>query len=218
MKTNTITSLNQQPTKEIDYGTVQGVVEDKYIIHSKDDIFNAERAFSCTVVPEKGDQIMYCCDDNQSCHILAIIDRPSSKNTILSFPGDVSIEASSGKLSITGRESIQVASTESVTMVSENMNMVAQKGLININEVTLNSKKATNHVSRVTTFSKSIDTIADRVSQKLMNSFRLIEGVDQTKAGDVLTTIKNLFSLRSHQSAILSKNDIKIDAKRIHMG
>ncbi len=46
----------------------------------------------------------------------------------------------------------------------------------------------------------------------------MIEGVDQTKAGDVLTTIKNLFSLRSRQSAILAKKDIKIDAERIHMG
>ncbi len=218
MNLDKVTSLNRQPTKEIEYGTVQGLIDDQFVVHSQSDNFMAKRAFSCVVNPEVGDKVMYCCDDQQQCHILAIIERPVHQNATLSFQGDVAIDSSRGSLSITGKEGVQMASAESVTMISENVNVLAQKGLINISDVTFSGEKAASHISSLTTFAKSIDTVADRVSQKLKNSFRMIEGVDQTKAGDVLTTIKNLFSLRSRQSAILAKNDIKIDAERIHMG
>ena len=218
MKLDKVTSLNRQPAKEIEYGSVQSLVDDQFVVHSQDDIFMAKRAFSCVVNPEVGDKVMYCCDDHQQCHILAVIERPAHQNATLAFQGDIAIDSARGSLSITGKEGIQMASAESVTMVSDNINVLAKKGLINISDVAFTGEKATSHISSLSTFAKSIDTVADRLSQKLKNSFRMIEGVDQTKAGDVLTTIKNLFSLRSRQSAILAKKDIKIDAVRIHMG
>jgi hypothetical protein len=34
----------------------------------------------------------------------------------------------------------------------------------------------------------------------------------------VIQTVKNLYSMRSRQAAILAEKDIKVDAERIHMG
>jgi len=72
--------------------------------------------------------------------------------------------------------------------------------------------------ANVTTIAEKIDTVAKTLLQKLKNSIRTIEGVDQTNAQDAITTVRNLYSLRSRQAAILARKDIKIDAERIHMG
>lgn len=218
MQAQNIISINRSPAIEIEYGTVQSSVEDKFIIQCQADIFTARRAFSCVVNPEAGDEVMFSHDSKQNYCILAIIDRPDQQCAKLSFPGDVTIESARGEVSLVGQKGLQFASPESIALRASKVNVMAARGLINIDDVTLTGEKATSHISGLTVFAKSLDTVADRVSQKLKNSFRVIEGVDQTRAGDVLTTIKNLFSLRSRQSAIIAKKDIKIDAQRIHMG
>ena len=218
MQAEKITSINRKQTSEIEYGTIQGVDEDSFVIQSQAGIFNARRAFSCVVNPEVGDKVMYSGDGTSQYFILAIIERPVQQAATLSFQGDIVIKSEQGEVSVVGQKGIQMVATESIDMLSNNVNVIAKKGLVNIDDVMFTGETATSHISRITVFAKSLDTVADRLSQKLKNSFRMIEGVDQTKAGEVLTTIKNLFSIRARQTAIIAKKDIKIDAERIHMG
>lgn len=218
MHAEKILSLTGRSPVEIEYGTVQGGAKNSFVIHGEAGIFTAKRAFSCVVNPEAGDKVMYSRDEHHVCHILAIIERPTHQHATLSFPGNVSIDSPHGQVSILGQTGVQLTSADSLDMVTDQVNVIARKGLLNINDATLTGGQVTSHIASVTTIAKSIDTVAERLTQKLKHSFRIIDGVDQTKAGDVLTTIKNLFSLRSRQSAMLAKKDIKIDAQRIHMG
>ena len=218
MQAEKITSMSRQPAIEIEYGTVHKLEAKEIVIHSQAGVITAKRAFSCVVNPEAGDKVMYSRDHKEQYYVLAIVERPLQQSARLSFQGDVAIESVQGEILITGQSGLQIASAESIALVSNQVNVIAKKGLINIDDAIVTGEKASSHISRLSVFAKSIDTVADRLSQKLKNSFRVIEGVDQTKAGDVLTTIKNLFSLRARQSAIIAKKDIKIDAERIHMG
>ncbi len=65
---------------------------------------------------------------------------------------------------------------------------------------------------------KALETVATHWLQKLKNSLRQIDGLDQLKTRDSLHSIDNLYSMRAKQAAILAKKDIKMDAERIHMG
>ncbi len=103
-------------------------------------------------------------------------------------------------------------------MASQELNVAATKATLNIADLAAVGDRLTSNISKIRIFANTIDSVAERLSQRLKNSFRMIEGVDQTRAGDVLTSVKNLFSMRSRQSAILAKKDMKIDAERIHMG
>jgi len=218
MYADNISRLDLSSNVEIEYGTVQGSADDRFIIQGQAGVFTAGRAFSCLVDPEPGDQVMYSRDDRHRCHILAIIERPAGQHATLSIQGDMAINSKQGKLSISGQNGLLMASPESLALVADEFDVMASKGRVSIKDVEVTGARATIHVSSLTIFAKSIDTVADRWTQRLKNSFRMIDGVDQTRAGDVLTTIKNLFSLRARQSAILAKKDIKIDAERIHMG
>ena len=217
MQTDKITSISPQHNIAIEYGTLLESEADGFLVQGQSGFFHAQRAFSCLVKPQPGDRVMFSRDDTQ-CHILAIIQRIDSQAAQLSFSGDVAIQSEQGQVSISGQDGVQMASPGAIAMVSEQIDMIASEGHISIQQATLSGQQVTSHIGSLQTFAKSIDTVAGRFTQRLKNSFRQIEGVDQTRAGDVLTTIRNLFSLRARQSALLAEKDIKIDAERIHMG
>lgn len=217
MQAEKVIPLNGHVRVEMAYGTVQALCDGRYIVHGDNGECIAKRAFSCVVQPEPGDRVMYSFTDYET-HILAVIDRPNNSDATLSFQGDVTLHTQQGKISIAGDEGVQLASSDEVTMVSKELNVVANKGVVNVADLTTVGEQISSNIKWVKLFASSIDTVAERLSLRLKHSFRQIEGVDQTKAGEMLTTIKNLFSLRSRQTAILAKKDIKVDAERIHMG
>jgi len=204
----------------IEYATVQGVGENnsQFVVQSTAGYVVAKRAFSCVIQPEAGDKVMLSRDAKNQAHILAIIERVVGNTATLGFDGDLNLHSKNGKVSVTAGESINIAAAKKVTLFAEHTDIIAKKALINIEELSAVGKELNSHIGRVKVFAHSIDTVADRVTQYLKNSFRIIDGVDQTRAGEMLSTIKNLFSLRARQAAVLAKKDMKIDAERIHMG
>ncbi len=202
----------------VEYGIVDEVSETRYVVLSNTGRFTATPTFSCIIIPQVGDKVMLSRDEHDQCYILSIIHRAVGNAARLSFQGDVSINSQQGSVTIAGDQGVQLASPKDLTMASQELNVVATTATLNITELDASGDQLTSNISKIRVFANTMDSVAERLSQRLKNSFRMIEGVDQTRAGDVLTSVKNLFSMRSRQSAILAKKDMKIDAERIHMG
>lgn len=202
---------------ETGYATVQSV-DDQYVLDNQSGQFSAIRAFSCMLKPEIGDKVIYSSDDNNQSYILSILHRPGQQSAKMNFEGDLLINSERGDISIASPGGLQFVSSQNIDLISDDLNVIAKKAVLNLDDTLAVGRKMTGNISRINLFAQSIDTVADRVTQKLQNSFRLISGIDQCKAGDILTTVKNLFSVRARQSSMLAKDDVKIDAKRIHMG
>jgi len=66
----------------------------------------------------------------------------------------------------------------------------------------------------VTTF----DSLIERLTQRIKRSYRTIEEIDRLRAGRLDYLIDKLLSLRGKYSMLTAKEDVKIDAERIHMG
>ena len=213
-----LTAFKANESIRIEYGTVQDVSGDEYAIKTCAGVFSASCAFSCVIRPEAGDRVICSRDEYSHCCILSIIERPTGNDASVSFPGNVNINAPHGSVTIAGDQGLQLTSAKSLNMIAGDLNVAAGKGIVNVADVMAIGNQFTGNISKIRIFADTIDSVAERLSQKLRNSFRMIEGVDQTRAGEVLTTVKNLFSLRSRQSAMLAKKDMKIDAERIHMG
>ncbi len=202
----------------VEYGIVDEVSEEQYIVLSNAGRFTASSAFSCIISPQVGDRVMLSRDEHDQCYLLSIIHRTVGNAASLCFQGDLSINSQQGSVTIAGDQGVQLASPKDLTMASQELNVAATKATLNIADLAAVGDQLTSNISKIRIFANTIDSVAERLSQRLKNSFRMIEGVDQTRAGDVLTSVKNLFSMRSRQSAILAKKDMKIDAERIHMG
>jgi hypothetical protein len=212
-----ITGINSNSEFQLESGTIESIGE-SYRIVTPGRQYSAQRAFSCLVEPQPKDIVLFSVDARQQCHILSIIERPDSCDTALSFPGDVTLSANQGALQMHAQQGIDMISQQGISQVAESYTLASKKALFSVDELTAVGSTLVSRISCVRTIAERVETVAGQWLQKLTNSFREIEGVDQLKARDSIHTVRNLYSMRSRQAAILAQKDIKMDAERIHMG
>lgn len=218
MQADKVTAIHSASQLQFQSGTIESINEQGYRILGQDGHFNATRAFSCIVEPMLADIVLFSIDERLQCHVLSILERPDGEATSLVFPGDVTLNAAQGQMSIYAQQGVNMISEQEINLTSEEYSLVATKALFSIDKLTAMGSILVSKINHVQTIAKSVETVADHWLQKLKNSFRQVEGVDQLKARDSIHTVNNLYSMRSKQAAILAKKDIKIDAERIHMG
>ena len=218
MQAENISVLHSTNPVEVQSGVIESVNEQCCRIDADNRHYHATRAFSCMVEPIVNDTVLFSIDTHGLCHILAIIERPDCTDTRLAFPGDVTVAAGKGQLLLNARQGISISSPRSINQTSEKYTLTANKAIFGIESMTAVGAKLVSKFSNVQTIADTVETVATNLLQKLKNSFREIEGLDQSRSRDVINTVKNLYSMRSTQAAILARKDIKVDAERIHMG
>ncbi|MFT7673852.1 MAG: hypothetical protein ACI845_002268 [Gammaproteobacteria bacterium] len=218
MQAEKITPIRNDNSIQFQSGTIGSCDDLRYQILCHGELYNATRAFSCLVEPMQDDTVVFSIDSSRRCHIHSIIERHASDRTNLEFPGDVTLNAARGNVSINGREGINISSEKTMRQSAEEFTLIAKKALFSVDNITAIGSRLSGKFKNIQTIADSVETIADNLIQKLKNSFRLIDGLDQSRATEAIHTVKNLYSLRSKQAAILAKKDIKMDAERIHMG
>ncbi len=218
MQAENITPIQSLGEIQVQYGTIQSSSDRNYQILGRSGACFATPAFSCLVEPMTGDKVLFSTDAGGQSHILFIVERLDSTDTKLEFPGDVTLNASQGQLHLNAQQGINLSSQQKISLATEDYSLIAKKALFGVESLSAIGSKLVAKINQVQTIANTVETVADQLLQKLKNSFRQIDGVDQLRAGDAIYTIKNLYSMRSKQAAILAKKDIKIDAERIHMG
>lgn len=218
MQAENIVALRVNADIQLQYGTIHSIDESGYQILTKAGKYSAIRAFSCIVEPAPGDKVMFGTDSGRHSHILSIIERPGSTDTSLAFPGNVTLNAGQGQLHLNGQQGICISSERNIKQTSEEYSVIAKQALFGIDSLTAVGSKLVSKINSIESIAGTVQTVADNLIQKLKNSFRSIDGVDQTHSRDVINSVDNLYSMRAKQAAILARKDIKIDAERIHMG
>jgi hypothetical protein len=218
MPAEKIPTLYASGKTDVNAGTIQSVDGQSYQILGSDGCYTATPAFSCLVEPIEGDTVLFSINASQQCHVLSIIERTASLNSSIVFPGDVTFDAKQGQLHLNGKQGISISSQQSISQTSEEYTLIANKALFAIDNLNAIGSRFVANIKNLKTYADTVETVAANLMQTLKNSFRIIEGVDQTRAKDVIQTVKNLYSMRSRQAAILAEKDIKVDAERIHMG
>ena len=161
---------------------------------------------------------MFSSHPGRKNHIISIIERPDSTETRMTFPGDITLDAAQGQLHINGKEGLCLHSEKNISQSSEDYTLLAKKAMFGIDSLSAVGSSLVSKISNVQTYADTVETVVDNMLQRLKNSIRFVEGVDQTKSRDFICTVKNLYSMRTKQAAILARKDLKIDAERIHMG
>lgn len=218
MQTANIVNLPGRDSAGIDHGSVMGGGEGGYVVQGMAGTFVAAVAFSCIVKPMAGDKVLYTRADDGSAYILSILARPTGPDAVVSFPGDVVLEASKGRVSLAGAAGIDMSTAESVNMLASEVNVAAERSKLTIADIRAASERFTGNVSKVRLFSDAIDVVAKRATQRMKTCFRWVEQIEHVTAGQMINSVRNLFSVRARQSAIKAKDDVKIDGKRVHLG
>lgn len=214
---NNILPVNTMSTQSTEMATIQGGFGREFMVQSTRGAYRATLAFSCLVKPEIGDSVLVNAGDKES-HILAIIDRPTNKDITMAFQGDVSMQAKSGKIDLVSHEEVGLTSAKKINMVSTELGINTAKANVQATELSVSGDKVVSRWRDVHSFSSAMNMITERLIQRIKNSFKTVEGVDQLTSQNYLQTVGKTMSVRSRDSVITARKDMKIDGERIHMG
>jgi len=184
-------------------------IQDGYIhIEYRGQIINAKKAFSCLVEPMQNDTVLFCQDQHQQAYVIAILQRDNEDSMHLQLAPNTTL-----------------ASTEKLTLHSEQINQLSVKSLQKTSEAILDfqqglikGEKLHSHIRHIHSISDLINTMAKQAIQKFNSYVRKTESSDQVQAAQMGRKVDGLYTMNSKHTIMVSQKDTKIDGEHIHMG
>lgn len=187
-----------------------------YLVKSASGLFSAQKAYSCLLKPQKGDQVLVSFVEQQ-VWITAILVRIDSAVACIEVEGDLEIKSAEGRVSLSAQHITQEA-TGSLTINSSNMQVNAIKERHVCKDLSLTSEATQLSSVKADMKAQNITLSVGFILQSIKNSVRVVKETDKVSAANLIQTVRQCFKNHSKNTIMTSDSDIKIDAKRIHMG
>lgn len=179
--------------------------------------FEAARAISCLVAPEPGDEVLLAVPPEGSLYVLAVLARSSSAPISLRMDRDASLE-SEGTLRLSATSKVEIRSPGEVETVARKVSTRAVEGEMAIDRFAFISSVVSAHTREIKGVLGMVDTVLERLSQKMKRSYRYVEELDMTRAGQVDLRAKRSMSLHAQNTQLHAEQLVKVQADQIHLG
>lgn len=217
MSANVIPMSKRNLEAALVHGRVKGVAGASILVEMDGAVVNAAQAVSCLVKPQTDDKVLLsrCGED---CHVIAVLERQADTSVSLEFPGDVRLQLPKGRLDIASSSGINLASTETLRLVAARTQVMSRSLALDAGEIRSHSQTLQAQTGRARLIADSIDTIGKRISQHADSLVRRIEGIESLHVGALVQHIRKAWTSHSQTSVLTARQDVRIDAERIHMG
>ena len=128
------------------------------------------------------------------------------------------LKVRNGRLKITSQEGIDMASAKDIRTISEKIHLNAVSGRFSLHDLFYQGSFLNARIGRLKLFAQNVDSVMERLNQKVKRLYRTVEEFEQVTAGRVDYLVKKLLSFRSRYTVMTSKEDVKVDGERIHIG
>jgi len=215
---NNLASIIKEERIFQEYGVVKTQNRSCFTIKTDSGVWEAKPAASCLLLPQTGDKVLIAAHPSQDAYILAILEREQDCASEIIFENDLTIKSQRGKVSVVSQEDINLISANKLQIVSNETGLHTQKAEIFIDEMSFWGKFLDANVKSIRVLASGFESVIDLLRQKVTRSYRTIEEVEHIKADRYECHAKSLLSLKGKYSTITAKEDVKIDAERIHIG
>jgi hypothetical protein len=174
----------------------------------------AKKAGSCLLKPATGDIVLAWNGQIQGTFIISLLIR-ENQGMHLIFEGPTTI--TSGPLAIQGPV-ISIDASESASMRAPEVDLSGSKGRARFTTFSFIASSFYGHCEQVTTIMRSCHSVMQRLTQRVRDSFRTIERIDETRAAIISQTASGRFSVNAGHAVIVAEDDVTIDGEKIHLG
>lgn len=180
--------------------------------------YRAAVAASCLLQPERGDRVLLVLGHEGSNYVLAVLERNETSPNELSLDGETTLRVRRGRLRVASDRSIDLLAPDAVAVTSSRLDVRAAVGdlLIDALEYVGNQVKADAHAVSVT--AGVLDTVADRVSQRVSRLYRKVTDLEHVRVGQYdLAAVQNV-RMHAKNALLTAMALVKVDGEQIHMG
>ena len=202
-------------------GTVVAVEEENaaYVVESEGSTYHTSKAVTCLVEPIVGDEVVFTGRASGLLYITAILERSGEQATVIEGKGDLYLKSREGKIGLVAKEGLDLLSAAGMSLTSSSLDVQSGSGRLLMRGVTLLADTALAEVEEVKTIYGKVDSVIDRLRQKVRTSYRFVEEVDHLRSGALDYAAKTLLRLHSHQSSVITSESLtKIDGSQVHIG
>jgi ethanolamine utilization microcompartment shell protein EutS len=180
-------------------------------------LYEARRAKSCLCAPEVGDTVL-CAVTEPHTFVLAVLEGREGAATRVVADGDLELSARHGRVTVAGREGVDVVTPGEVAMTAGELHLRAQRGSAAIDELGFFGRVLQAEVRKIATVAHEIDSVVERLTLRAKRVFRFVEETDQTRAGSVDLRAQNLVGIRGENAIISARTLAKLDGEQVNIG
>ena len=199
-------------------GVIRAVRDGLFVLEHEGGNIRAKRAAGCLLKPEEGDLVLWWSDGRDTAYIITVLERPDERPAALSVKGDLVLGSETGNVSITGAHRVELTAGREVSLLSPRLGLESTEMEVSTQKFSFWARMVETRAGVVKLMAKTLDSVIDRVQQKMKDCLRRVEGTDILKAGQISQEADQLYSLDCGYGAINADKDVKIDAEHIHLG
>lgn len=197
--------------------TVVGVSGRALRVRSSSGEVEARRAASCLIEPALGDEVLVAHHDRGS-HVIAVLERDDEAPARLCAEGDLEIAAASGKVSVSGRDGVEVLTPGEAAIAAGSARLSASRADAFVGALSFLGSSLTAKIDRVKTVAQSVETVAERMVQRLERAYRFIARSEAVRAEYLEFEARAAFHVKAETTLVNSGGLTKIDGSQIHLG
>jgi hypothetical protein len=193
------------------------IKEDRfYWVETPRGLYRAGKAVSCLVEPCIHDTVLVSLYGTDQSYILSVLERNSDHDPEIVVDEGLSIKVTKGTLDLAA-ETVNVAGSH-ITMASKELDLQSSRANAFVADVSFIGRTFQAHINTVRIVANTVSNIADRIIQRARQSYRLIEDLDEIKAGRISSIARGVLFMKGKRSSLMAENKVKIDGEKIHLG
>lgn len=179
-------------------------------------ILRGTKAAGCLLEPEENDTVLIVRNLVAGVYILSVLERCGQGGRV-TLPGDTTLCATEGALRLVG-ETVEVVGTTAATIAAPAITMQGLRGEASFADLSLTSCVAALKAGKLSLVASTLDTVAERITQRVKDCFRWVARTDSTKAGQVNISAEHRLDLKADDASLVARHGVKIDGDKIHLG
>lgn len=198
-------------------GTITKIDPSTLYVQTDRGNYAAQKAVSCLVEPQVEDVVLVACSCDGGVYVLAILERPTSSPTRVAVTGDLSVQVTHGRF-LVAANGLDFLSPSDISLNSSELQVHTQKANVFVEQMNYLGQRLHGEIERIKTVAGTVDSLIQRISQKIKRSYKTVEEIDQVRSEQIdYRATKNL-NLHGKNALITANDLIKMDGEQIHLG
>ncbi len=197
---------------------VVGQVDEWYFLQGIEGCERAKQAVSCVIKVQVDDTVLvYCSADRSIAYIACVLGREQRDEGVLTLPGGVELSSKAGNLNIHAKV-IDLKAGVQVSVTSPKIDVTAFESEIKVLKVQAWFDVLEAQAVHAKFAFQNLTTAVGRLLQRVRESFRWVDEVDETRAGRVRVKVEGAYQVQSRHATIHATGVVKIDGEKIDLG
>lgn len=163
----------------------------------------ARRAPACLIEPQPNDRVLIALCSDES-FVISVLERDELKPAEIELPYGLDLRVASGRFRVAAQDGVDITTVGNTKIVSGKLEVTAVEGGL--------------FVQRLRLLAGTVDTVAERISQKVQRAYRFVAGLDQLRAGIIDAKAKSFARLHAKDNIVTADKLVKVDGEQIHVG